>query len=114
MSFSQYSIYYIDTSQIQTVDITPITNSIRYQCHFLPHSTLWGCGIIATNFTDNMPSFVCKNAKTHIANGVLHKLCPGKYTVSLILNETSIDSNHIISQTTVTVIGTSCRIMSPS
>ena len=28
MSLSQYSIYYIDTSQIQTVDITPVNISI--------------------------------------------------------------------------------------
>ena len=69
---------------------------------------------MATNSTDNMPSFVHQNTKTHIANGVLHKLCPGEYTVTFVLNDTSIDYSHFISQMSVTVIGTSCRIMSPS
>ena len=75
---------------------------------------LWGCGIIVTNSTDNIPSFVKQNTKTHIANGVLHKICRGEYTVTLVLNETSIDYSHFISQMTVSVIGTSCRMMSPS
>ena len=69
---------------------------------------------MVTNSTDNMPLFVHQNTETHIANGVLHKLCPGEYTVTLVLNETSIDYNHIISQTTIAVIGTSCRMMSSS
>ena len=85
---------------------------MRYQCHFLPHSTLWGCGIMATNSTDNVPSFVHQNTTTHIACGVIHKLCPGEYTVKIVFKNTSIDYNHIISQMTITVIGTSCRMMS--
>ena len=110
MSFSQYSIYYIDTSQIQTVDITPVTNGIRYQCHFLLYSLLWGCGIVANN---NMTSSVPQNTTTHIASSVLTNICPGKYNITIFIsnNETSIDFNNIIFLTIVTVIGTNCRTM---
>ena len=113
MSFYQYSIYYIDTSQIQTVDITPVTNSIRYQCHFLPQSTLWGCGIMVTNSTNNITSTALQNTTTSIASEIL-PLCPGEYTVAVFksYNKSFIDYSHIISQTTVTITGTICRTMS--
>ena len=114
MSFSQYSINYTDTSQIQTVDITPITNGIRYQCHFLPHSTLWGCGIMVTNSTNSITSTALQNITTSIASEIL-PLCPGEYTVVAFksYNKSFIDYSHIISQkTTVTVTGTICRTMS--
>ena len=113
MSLSQYSIYYIDTSQIQTVDITPITNGIRYQCYFLLHSTLWGCGIIVISSTNKITSSALQNTTTPIASEIL-PLCPGVYTVAVYqsYNESSFDYNHIISQTTVTIIGINCRSMS--
>ena len=111
MSFSQYSIYYIDTSQIKTVDITPITNGIRYQCHFLPHSIVWGCGIIATNSTNNVNSSAPQNMTTHIANNNLLNISPGEYTIIVLIsyNKTFFDYNQIILQTTITVNGTNYR-----
>ena len=118
MSFSQYSIYYIDTSQIQTVDLTPITNSIRYQCHFLQGSTVWGCGIIATNSTNNVTSSVPQSMTTHIANNNLLNISPGEYTIIVLIsyNKTFFDYNQIILQTTITVNGTDYRTIfsSPS
>ena len=60
-----------------------------------PTLCFWGCGIMVTNITDSIPSFIHQNTKTHIANDVLHKLCPVEYTVTFVLNETSIDYNHL-------------------
>ena len=109
-----FSSYYADTSQIQTVDITSITNGIRYQCYFLLHSLLWGCGIFATKFTNNNLSTAPQNTTTHIASGVLTNLCPGEYNVTILIsyNETYINYNHIILKTKETVNGTNCRTMS--
>ena len=116
MSLSQYSIYYIDTSQIQTVDITPVTNGIRYQCHFLPRSTIWGCAIIATNFGKKVNSSAPQNMTTHIANNDLLIISPGEYTIIVLIscNKTFFDYNHIILRTTITVNGTNCRKISSS
>ena len=105
-------IIIIDTSQIQRVDITPVTNGIRYQCHFLVHSTLWGCGIMVFSSTNKITSSALQNTTTSIASEIL-PLCPGAYTVAVYqsYNESSIDYSHIISQTTVTIIGINCRTM---
>ena len=102
MSFFQYFIYYIGTSQIQTVDIAPVTNGIRYQCYFLPCSTVWGCAIIATNSTNNVISSAPQNMITHIANNNLLNISPGEYTIIVLIscNKTFFDYNQIILQTT--------------
>ena len=80
MSLSQYYIYFIDTSQIQTVDITPITSGIRYQCHFLPYSLLWVCTLLATSFTNKFNSSAPQNMTTLIATGVLNCLLVSRIT----------------------------------
>ena len=104
MSLSQYSIYYIDTSQIQTVDITPVTNGIRYQCHFLPHSILWGCGIMVIS---EKTDFTLQNTTTHIASSILSNLCPGIYNVTVftIFNQSRTNYSFKV----VIVNGDSCR-----
>ena len=109
-----YNLYintlYLDTYQIQTVDITPITNGIRYQCCFLPHSTLWGCSIIAIKSTNNVTSSAPQNITTHIANNDLLNISPGEYTIVVLIscNKTFFDYNHITLRTTITVNGTNC------
>ena len=116
MSFSQYFICYIDTSQIQTIDIIPITNGIRYQCNFLPHSIVWGCAIIATNSTNNVNSSAPQNMTTHIANNNLLNISPGEYTIIVLIscNKTFFDYNQIILQMTISVNGTNYRTISSS
>ena len=109
MSFFQYSINYTDTSQIQTVDITPVTNGIRYQCHFLPYSILWGCGIMVTSEKTN---FSAQNTTTHIASGILSNLCPGVYNVTFftIFNQSLTSYSFKV----VTVNGDSCSSITSS
>ena len=116
MSLSHYSIYYIDTSQIQTVDIASVTNGIRYQCHFLLHSTLWGCAIIAIKSTNNVISSAPQNITTHIANNDLLNISPGEYAIIVLIscNKTFFDYSQIILQTTITVNGTNFRTISSS
>ena len=62
--------------------MTPITNGIRYQCNFLHHSTIWGCGIMATSSTNSITSTALQNTRTSIASEIL-PLCPGEYTVAV-------------------------------
>ena len=116
ISFFHYFLYYTDTSQIQTVDITPITNGIRYQCFFLPCFTIWGCAIIATNSTNNVTSSAPQHITTHIANTNLLNISPGEYTIIVLIscNKTFFDYNQIILQTTITVNGTNYRTISSS
>ena len=71
---------------------------------------------MTTSSTSKVTSSAPQNVTTHIATGVLTNLCQGQYNIIIFTsyNKTSIDYNHIISQTTVNVISTHCRTMTSS
>ena len=71
---------------------------------------------MATSYSSKVTSSAPQNVTTHIATGVVTNLSPGEYNITIFIsyNETSIDYDHIISQTTVNVICTNCRTMTSS